>query len=238
MMKQEEAARFISGSPGAGPIVILYHGDADGVAGAVIAYKCLAALGSGNVTALPLGRGLNPHSPETRARLEALHPRRLIIVDSGSRAGEVLPGVLTLIVDHHTPLGEPPVEVFYNTYTEDPPRPASLAMYDVCNSAAAKNANTKDAVKALDWVATIGTVGDLGPRAPFLIVEASFKRYGRKNIADSTVLVNAGQRHRDYRVELAFNVLFAAAEPSDIAKHRVQGSEELERLRKEVQDEL
>ncbi|MBE0448059.1 MAG: hypothetical protein IBX64_08185 [Actinobacteria bacterium] len=36
-------------------------------------------------------------------------------------------------------------------------------------------------------MAAIGTIGDLGPHAPFPIVEKSFEKYGRKNIANSVV---------------------------------------------------
>ncbi|HZD59973.1 MAG TPA: hypothetical protein VE439_05915 [Anaerolineae bacterium] len=230
MTMNEEAATFISDAASTGRIGVLYHTDADGIAGAVIIRKLLERLGSKDIVTIPLGRGINPHSPETREQLVSLGLLRLIVVDSGSRAGEILPGIPTLVIDHHRPSGRPRVEVFFNTYREEPARPASLAVYDICNSIID--------VEDLDWVAAIGTVGDLGPRAPFSIVERSFAKYGKRNVANSVVLINAGRRHRDYSVQLAFDVLLSATEPVDIVEHRVAGAEELERMRREVQDEL
>lgn len=87
-------------------------------------------------------------------------------------------------------------------------------------------------------MAAIGVIGDLGPRAPFPIVEESFGKYGRKNVTDSVVLVNAGYRHKEYSVGLALDVLLSASEPSDSARHVASGARQLERLRRDVQDEL
>jgi len=230
MATQENAAKYILAALGAGRIGILYHGDADGVSGAVIAYKALERLGSKDIIAIPLGRGLNPHSSETRDQLAKRGLSRLIVVDSGSRTGEILPGVPTLVVDHHRPSGKPRVEVFFTTYDEEPVRPASLAVYDLCS-------NITD-VTDLDWMAAIGVIGDLGPRAPFPVVGESFKKHGRKNLADAVVLINAGERHREHKVRLAFDVLYAAGGPADIAGKKVAGADKLERMRREVQDEL
>lgn len=230
MTTQKDAEKFILDVPRAERAGILYHADADGMSGAVICYKTLDRLGSKDITAIPLGRGLNPHSPETKKQLANAGLSRLVVIDSGSRAGEILPGVPTLVIDHHRPSGRPQVDVFFNTFGEEPARPASLAAYDICNSIID--------VGDLDWVAAVGTIGDLGPRAPFPIIKESFKKYGRKNVADSVVLINAGRRHRDYKVQLAFSVLLSSGAPSDIAGHKITGTEELERMRREVQDEL
>lgn len=230
MATEEDVAKFIFGSSKTRRAGILYHSDADGIAGAVIIYKTLQRIGCKDIVPIPLGRALNPHSQETKVQLPGYDLSRLIIVDSGSGAGEILSGVPVLIIDHHRPSGIPQAEVFFNTYGESSIRPTSLAAYDTCNLVVK--------VGDLDWVAAIGLIGDLGPKAPFPIIKESFQKYGRKNVTDSVVLVNAGSRHHDYKVDLAFNVLFNAGEPADIAQHRIAGAEELERLRREVQDEL
>jgi len=229
MIEREDAAKFISGIPGAGKTGILYNGEVDGLTGAVIVHKALQRLGA-DVVILPIGRGLNAHSPETKNRLAKPGLAWLVVVDSGSREGPVLPDVPTLVIDHHRPLGKPEVEVFFNTHEEDATRPSSLAAYDICGQVV----NVGD----LDWVAALGILGDLGPRAPFSSLKKSFKKYGRKNLIDSVVLINAGQRHRNYDIELAYDVLFSASRPADITGFKVEGSSRLEEMRKEVQDEF
>jgi len=226
---RENAAKFISETPGVKKTGILYNGEVDGVAGAVIINKALKRLGADTI-ALPVGKGLNAHSPETKHRLAELDLARLVVVDSGSREGPVLSGVPALVIDHHKPLGKPEVEVFFNTHEEDVTRPSSLAAYDICGQVV----NVGD----LDWVAALGILGDLGPRAPFSSLRSSFKKYGRKNLIDLVVLINSGQRHRDYEVKLAYDVLFSASGPSDITGFKVEGSSRLEQMRKEVQDEF
>ncbi|HEY3373681.1 MAG TPA: hypothetical protein VGK02_01270 [Candidatus Aquicultor sp.] len=227
---QRNATKFIVDAAQTERAGILYHGDADGITACAIIFEALERLGAGSIVAIPLGRGLNPFSPQTRTDLEDAKLSSLIVVDSGSRAGEIPAGAPTLVIDHHPPVGVPQVDVFFSTYSENPAPPASLAAFGVCNEAVGFG--------DLDWVAAIGVVGDLGPKAPFSIVADAFKKYGRKNITDSVVLLNAAGRHRDYLVGLALDVLLSAHMPSEIAKHEIPGTRELERMRIEVQDEL
>lgn len=61
------------------------------------------------VCVVHIGKGENVHQPEVAARLAALRPSALVLLDMGSRGGPaVLPGVPTLIIDHHQP--QPPRE--------------------------------------------------------------------------------------------------------------------------------
>jgi hypothetical protein len=60
-----------------------------------------------DVTVAPVVKGENIHQEAVRARLAALQPQALVVADLGSRAGPVLPGVPTLLVDHHQPEGFP-----------------------------------------------------------------------------------------------------------------------------------
>ena len=55
----------------------------------------------------PVVKGEHVHQEAVRQRLEGLQPRALVVADLGSRAGPILPGVPTLLLDHHQPEGFP-----------------------------------------------------------------------------------------------------------------------------------
>ncbi len=84
---QSAAERFIRDIPIHCKVIILYHGDADGVCSAVMIYRCLRYRGLTDVSAFPLGRGENPFSKMTIETLQNETPDYLIVLDSGSRKG-------------------------------------------------------------------------------------------------------------------------------------------------------
>lgn len=54
-----------------------------------------------------ISKGENVHQEAVQARIAAARPTHLVLTDMGSRAGPLLPGVPTLVVDHHQPQGFP-----------------------------------------------------------------------------------------------------------------------------------
>lgn len=194
---------------------ILYCGDADCIAAAVIATKALGRLGYRQIAAVPLGRGLDPTSKETIEKLVRLDLSGLVVVSEPEKLeklGEVLPGVPVLAAGKQENL------------------PAGIAAYDALKGIVE--------IGDLEWVAAIGAISETGPGAGFSAVRSALERYGRRDMVSAVVLLNAGYRHHDYKVELAFDVLFGASNPLDITGFRVDGAKELELLRVEVQDEL
>lgn len=226
----EKAKNFIRASS-VTTTCILYHGDADGICGAVTLNKALQKLNSASeVTAVYTKRGENPHSDSAKRQLAKLKPDHLIVIDAGSRGGVIIEGTPTLVIDHHIPKGLPDVDIFLSSYEEDPIRPASLVAFDLCREVTD--------VSDLDWVAAIGTVGDLGAGAPFPTIKKAFSKYGKKSILDSVSLINASRRHQSFDVDLAFDVLKNANSPSDISNLRTDEARQLERMRQDVKIEL
>ncbi len=237
MSAENDASKFISRAAGAQSTGILYNGDADGISAAVVVHKCLERLGQRDIKAIPLGRGQRPDSSLIKGLVKIWSLSSLIIVDAGSTMRDADPGIPVLVIDHHHPLEQLPAGVFFNTYSEEPQATASLAAYAACLDVAP--------VRDLAWVAAIGAVSDLGPRVPFAEVKEGFDEYGRRALLDLAVLINAGYRHRDYRVELAFNALLSASRPPDLLQdaeptmqRKTPGLAELVMLKREVQDEF
>ena len=54
-----------------------------------------------------VGKGENPWSPSLRREIAERAPAGLVIADLGVRAGDIAPGVPTILVDHHVPTGTP-----------------------------------------------------------------------------------------------------------------------------------
>ena len=70
-------------------------------AGATL-HHTLSALGATDIDTYFLPKGDNIHTPGASEALSAYNAAALIVLDQGSRAGPaILPGVPTLILDHH-----------------------------------------------------------------------------------------------------------------------------------------
>lgn len=80
-----------------------------------------------------MGKGENVHQQGAMAPVEAVAPASLIILDQGSRAGEpILPGVPTLIVDHHASENFPEGAEVVSSYGHEPMATTSMLAYLLC----------------------------------------------------------------------------------------------------------
>lgn len=164
-----------------------------------------------------------------RARILALRPDALIVVDMGSRPGPIIEGLPTLLVDHHdASAGTPPGAVVVNGYDREPVAPSSVLAYLICR-------DMQDAGNAA-WLGALGAVADLGSAAPFRSLLGMTPRGGAWRTAVS--LLNAARRAPQDDVGAAFRVLDAAGSVEDIASGRVEGVEKLEAYRRAVQREV
>ena len=86
------------------PVTVLGHFDADGLSAVAILVRALTAAGW---QAMPriTGKGETPWDADFAATLA--RPGGLIVADLGTRAEPVLPGVPTIVIDHHLPTGTP-----------------------------------------------------------------------------------------------------------------------------------
>lgn len=65
-------------------------------------HHTLTALGATDIATWFVPKGANIHTTDATEALSALQAQALIVLDQGSRGGPpILPGVPTLILDHH-----------------------------------------------------------------------------------------------------------------------------------------
>lgn len=207
-------------------VAVAYHGDADGSGSAALAVRYLERTGRVPIALAP-DKGEDLFGETFRTRLRDARPDALFVLDQGSRPAPVLPGVPTLVVDHHdAPKEGVPADVYLSGLGEKPVPPASLMTWRLLSPLAG--------LHDCDWYAAVGTMGDLGSDAPFPEVANAKKAYGQKNLADTVALVNAAKRAGAHDAATALAALLAANVPADIAKGQVPQSEQLAAYRAEV----
>jgi single-stranded-DNA-specific exonuclease len=213
--------------------VVYCHFDADGLAAGALFGRALPRLGFRDVHVVPSGRAESAFSEGARARLRALAPDALVVTDLGVRADGVLDGVPTLYVDHHQPDGLPadPAATVVTGYGWDPiPCSAWLAYELLAPLAAAAGAPIDD----LLWLGAVGTISDLGEKAPWPRLDEARRRYTAKWLKEAVVLVNAARRASAFDVETPLALLLRAEHPREVAEDRAGGADRLAAYRAEV----
>lgn len=123
-MAIEAAKRFVDAA--SARVVVASHNDVDGLSAAIIMTRALTAAGAA-VEVLPRRRGEHVHQDAMRRRISACRPDSLGVVDMGTRTGAIIPGLPTLVVDHHSANGGVPDEVLLvNGYDREPVAPSSV----------------------------------------------------------------------------------------------------------------
>jgi len=225
----EEGRRFLLEKTRARTLIVP-DGDADGLASGALALRALERLGRTELEVVLPGKGQHPQAPALRDRLRRADPWALVVVDAGSRGDPILPGVPTLIVDHHQPRGLPPDALVVSAFGHEPVAPSSLLSFVLFGMVAD--------LADLDWLAALGTVADLGADAPFFGLKDVIRRVGAKHLTASISLVNAAGRSGGHDLRTALDVLLAAKSPADIALGRVEGVARLQAYREEVAHEV
>lgn len=211
-------------------VIVAPHGDVDGLAAGVLVLRALERSGASPVTCLP-GKGEHVHTPAMQARLSALGADGLVVLDMGSRAGPIVAGLPTIVIDHHDAREVPDDVVFVSAAKSEPVAPTALLAYELLRGLVD--------IEDLAWLAWLGTVGDLGPSHPFAHELAEPMAHHRKTHVQRAVsLVNAARRAGRYRPQAALDVLLAARGPADIARGSIPGVDELVACREEVNAEL
>lgn len=170
---------------GPGPVLIVGHFDADGLAAVAILARAFAAAGRACETRI-LGKGENPWDPAFAAEVARRKPGGLIVTDLGVKGSPVAPGVPTVLIDHHVPTGTPPSTVVISGNGLDPePTSALLAWWCAAVLAPADD---------LLWLAALGMVGDMREDGEFSELTAAQARWGKTAIRNAVSLVNAPRR--------------------------------------------
>lgn len=165
------------------PILVLGHFDADGLSAVAILVRALRAADR-SVDWRITGKGETPWDPDFAARLG--RPSGLIVADLGTPPDPVLPGVPTVIIDHHLPTGLPreATTISGNGLTPEPTS-ALLAWW------------ATEALRPQDdllWLAALGLIGDMAEAAGFPELDIAQRRWGKTALKDATSLVNAPRR--------------------------------------------
>ena len=208
--------------------MVASHNDVDGLSAAVIMMRALAAAGAA-VQVLPGRRGEHVHQDAMRHRIRAYQPDSLVVVDMGTRSGAIIPGLPTLVVDHHSASGGGPDGVLLvNGHDREPVAPSSVLAYVICRDLPG-NENSA-------WLAALGAISDVGTAAPFASLIGVHARGTAWPKAIS--LLNAARRAPEDDAETALRVLQRAADVRNIVDGRDPDVARLEAYRRAVQAEV
>jgi single-stranded-DNA-specific exonuclease len=227
---RERTAAFLGAVDPAARVVVFCHFDADGLAAGALFGRGLRRMGFSDVQVVHSGRGENAFSDGARQRLAALHPAALIVTDLGVQSAGVLAGVPTLYVDHHRPEGQPADATIVLGYGWEPIPASAWLAYELMSPLAD--------VADLDWIAAVGTISDLGDKAPWDALPAIRKRWTAKWLREAVSLVNAARRASPFDVGTALRMLMEADGPRAIVEDDALGADRLRAYRAEVQAEL
>ena len=214
------------------PVVVLCHNDADGLSSGAIFKHALARAGRDSHLRV-VGRGESAWSEEIRAEFSDQAVAGFVVGDLGTRAEAVLPGLPTIVVDHHVPRGPaassddgPAAVTVLSGYDEDPVPTTSLMAYR-CATALGR-------AEDLLWLCALGLVGDLGDKAPFPELAAAKKLYTATALRDTVSLINAPRRTATGDYGPALDLLLASSSPKDLLSGRHPGLDALQAARDEV----
>lgn len=211
-------------------ITAFHDSDADGITAGVLWQQAFQRAGFTNsVRAVP-DRERNAWTAANREIISATDPKRLFVLDLGSRAEAVIPGVPTCFIDHHRPGGVPAGDTLISAYTWQPIPNTSLLVWKLCQTMA----NISD----LDWIAAIGTISDLGEHAPFDLLSTAKRKYTAKYLKEATALVNASRRASVYNPEVAARALLKHQSPKELVHSTTEEVEQLRAARAEVKQAL
>jgi single-stranded-DNA-specific exonuclease len=211
-------------------VVALHDVDADGVAAGVVWQRACERLGVPAPQRIVPDRERNAWTRSSRERVAAANPGALFVLDLGSQSTPVIEGVPTCFIDHHRPEGVPPGDTLISAYTWEPIPNTSLMIYDLCTPLVD--------ISDLDWVAAVGTLSDLGERAPFELVSIAKKKYTAKYLKEATALVNAIRRSSQPDPEIAAQALLTHSSPRELVNASTHEVEQLRAAREEVKAAL
>lgn len=193
-------------------IHILTDADADGLPAAALLVRALHAAGYPSVTAETRRKFENAWQPEVHQRLHERKPQALLVVDLGTRPDPILPGVPTLLIDHHAPFGTPPGATLLTSYGTEPTATSGLLALWCAQAITPAVAND------FQWLAGISLLSDLGDKAPFPDLAVSKARFGTTALKDLTTLLNAPRRSSAGDATIALDLLLRAESPKQILK--------------------
>ena len=198
-------------------IHILTDSDADGLPAAAILQHALRQAGYGQTTAEVRLKFESAWSPALIERLAHIDPEVLLITDLGSRPDPILPGVPTLLLDHHRPTGIPQGATLVSAYRElsDGESAREIATTGLMAYWCAQ-ALLPGGCEQFAWLAAISLLSDLGDKAPFQELALAKKLYGAGALREVTSLLNAPRRSARGDASSALKLLLLAGSPKEL----------------------
>ena len=206
--------------------VALHDSDADGVTAGVVWQRAFERAGFTQAMRVAPDRERNAWTTANKERERARAPVSLFVLDLGSQMEPIIENLPTCFIDHHHPEGVPPKATLISAYTWEPIPNTSLLVWTLC----ATITDTSD----LDWIAAIGTLSDLGDKAPFEMLAAAKRKYRIKYLKEATVLINAARRGSTYDPEAAARALLQHTDPRDLVNSDAVEVQQLRFAREEV----
>ncbi len=223
---------YVNQLPGNGNTVILCDSDVDGLGAGVVLHYFLErnGLNRSRLVILHPPKGSNAFSDPASRLVRQSQPVGLFVLDLGINSREIVPGLPTLLIDHHRPEGEPPGSTVLTGYRWRPVPTSSLLTYLLCSR--------EGLVHDRAWVAAIGNLGDLGPEYPDL--QSAIKSQKQKYIREATSLLNAAKRcsDPDRATPAAFRSLYLAGSAREIVESDTPDLRLLRAYKAEVQAAL
>ena len=205
-----------------GPPLILGHFDADGLSAVAILKR---ALGEGEIRLT--GKGENPWDEAMQAELAERGPAAIIAADLGVRAGDILPGTPTILIDHHVPTGVPgEARVISGNGCDPEPTSALLAWWAV------------GAPDDLLWLAALGLIGDMADDKGFAELAGAQKRYGKTALRNAVSLINAPRRTAAADATSALELLLKCNSPKELLSGEHAETAQLLAAKEEVRAEM
>lgn len=209
--------------------MILGHFDADGLSAVAILARALERAARPADIRI-VGKGENPWSSSLRAELAHSPPGALIVADLGVREGSILPGVATVLIDHHVPTGSPGDALVISGHGLEPEPSSSLLAYWCAQGIGP--------AEDLLWLGALGLIGDMAEDNRFGELTEAQRRYGKTALRDAVSLINAPRRAAAADATPALALLLKGATPKDVTSGRFPETDALIAAKAEVKDAL
>ena len=193
-------------------IHVLCDSDCDGLPAGALLVRALHAAGYTEVSIEPKRKGESAWLPHVIERLASHRPEALFVLDLGSRSDALLPGVPTLLIDHHQPGGVPPGAELITGYGTEPTPTTGLLVYWCVRNLLAPGQREQ-----MLWLAALSLLSDLGDKAPFAELAEARARWSIGAMREAVSLLNAPRRTAAADATPALEALLCAAGPAQIA---------------------
>ncbi len=209
---------------------MLTDSDADGLPAAALLVRSLQHAGYTDVYPVVRGKAESAWTPALLERFGPLAPEALFVLDLGCRPAPLLPGVPTLLIDHHAPQGAPPPDATLLTgYGAEPTPTTGLLVYWAVAALVPEETRF-----SWLWLAAISLLSDLGDKAPFDELSRARKQNSMQVLRDATALLNAPRRSANGDASAALALLLRAATPQEVLSGQHAETAALRQAKEEV----